>query len=53
MEELLIQLLGNSPYLIALLIVHNRIDKRCAVIESEIKMIREEQIICLRKSKLS
>lgn len=51
MEELLIQLLGNSPTLIAVLLIYGKFDKRCAVLENEINHIREEQITCLRKSK--
>ena len=51
MEELLIQLLGNSPVLIAVLLIYGKFDRRCAVIENEVKHIREEQLICWKKSK--
>ena len=51
MEELLIQLLGNSPVLVAVLMIYSRFDRRCAVIENEVKTIREEQLICWKKSK--
>lgn len=51
MEQLLIQLLGNSPVLIAVLLIYGKFDKRCAVIEQEVKNIREEQLICWKKSK--
>lgn len=53
MEQLLIQLLGNSPVLIAVLLIYGKFDKRCAVIENKVETLREEQLICLRKSKLS
>lgn len=33
MEELLIQILGNSPTLIAILLVHAKLDKRISLIE--------------------
>lgn len=33
MEELLVQLLGNTPTLIAVLLVHAKLDKRVALIE--------------------
>lgn len=50
MEELLIQMLGNSPTLIAVLLIYSRFDKRCALIEKDIETVKEEQR-CLRKSK--
>lgn len=53
MEELLIQLLGNSPVLVAVLLIYSKFDKRCALIENKVETLREEQLICLRKSKLS
>lgn len=49
MEELLIQILGNSPTLIAVLLLYGRFDKRCALIEKEVNEIREEQKSCLWK----
>lgn len=51
MEELLIQLLGNSPVLIAVLLIYGKFDRRCAVIENEVKNIREEQLICWQRLK--
>lgn len=51
MEQLFIQLLGNSPVLIAVLLIYGKFDRRCAVIENEVKTIREEQLICFRKSR--
>lgn len=52
MEQLLIQLLGNSPVLIAVLLIYGKFDKRCAIIENKVETLREEQLICLRKSKI-
>lgn len=49
MEELLIQILGNSPTLIAVLLLYGRFDKRCALIEKDLNEIREEQQKCLWK----
>lgn len=40
MEELLINILGNSPTLIAVLIVWFRYDKRCSLIEYQIKELK-------------
>ncbi len=40
LESLLLQLLGNSPVLLAVLIVNARFDKRCAVLEAEIKHLQ-------------
>jgi len=40
-EAFLLQLLGNSPVLIAVLIVNARFDKRCAIIENELTHIRK------------
>lgn len=50
MEQLFIQLLGNSPVLIAVLIIYSRFDKRCALIEQQTDMLKEE-VKCLRKRK--
>lgn len=50
MEELLINLLGNSPTLIAVLLLYGRFDKRCALIEKDLTEIREEQNKCWFKS---
>ena len=47
MEQLLIQLLGNSPVLIAVLIIYSRFDKRCALIEQETSYLKEE-VKCLK-----
>ena len=49
MEALLIQLLGNTPTLLAVLIIYGRFDRRCSVMESEIKNIKEERKECLRR----
>lgn len=46
MEELLIQILGNSPTLIAVLILYGRFDKRCALIEKELEDVKEVQKKC-------
>lgn len=35
------QMLGNSPVLIAVLMINARFDKRCALIESEIEHLKE------------
>lgn len=50
MEELLINILGNSPTLIAVLLLYGRFDKRCALIERDLTEIREEQNKCWFKS---
>ena len=50
MEELLIQILGNSPVLVAVLLLYARFDKRCTLIEEEVKHIKEEQDKCWLKS---
>ena len=50
MEELLINILGNSPTLIAVLLLYGRIDKRCALIEKDLIEIKEEQQKCWFKS---
>lgn len=50
MEQLFIQLLGNSPVLIAVLIIYGRFDKRCALIEQQTDILKEE-VKCLRKKK--
>ena len=39
-EAFLLQLLGNSPVLIAVLIVNARFDKRCALLENEINHMK-------------
>lgn len=36
----MLQLLGNSPVLIAVLMINARFDKRCALIESEISHLK-------------
>lgn len=46
MEELLINILGNSPTLIAVLILYGRFDKRCALIEKELEDVKEVQKKC-------
>lgn len=46
MEELLINILGNSPTLIAVLILYSRFDKRCALIEKELEDVKEVQKKC-------
>ena len=50
MEELLINVLGNSPTLVAVLLLSGKFDKRCALIEREIVELREEQNKCWFKS---
>jgi len=50
MEELLIQLLGNSPTLAAVLVMYAKFDKRCALIEHELKNLWEEEKRCFFKS---
>ena len=50
MEELLIQMLGNSPTLIAVLLIYSKFDKRCALIEKDLEVVKEQQQ-CLKKSK--
>lgn len=40
LEAFLVQLLGNSPVLLAVLLVNARFDKRCAILEAEIKHIQ-------------
>lgn len=50
MEELLIQLLGNSPTLIAVLMIYSRFDKRCALTEKDVEILKED-VKCLKKSK--
>lgn len=42
-EAFLLQLLGNSPVLIAVLLINARFDKRCALIESEIDHLKKGQ----------
>ena len=39
-EAFLLQILGNSPVLIAVLIINARFDKRCALIENEIDHLK-------------
>ena len=41
-EALLIQLLGNSPTLIAVLLMFARFEKKIAVIETEISNFKEK-----------
>ena len=50
MEQLFIQLLGNSPVLIAVLIIYSRFEKRCELIEQQTEILKEE-VKCLRKKK--
>jgi len=50
MEELLINILGNSPTLVAVLIIYARFDKRCALVEHEINEVKERQKRCLWNS---
>ena len=50
MEELFIQLLGNSPTLIAVLIIYSRFDKRCALTEKDVEILKED-VKCLKKSR--
>jgi hypothetical protein len=50
MEQLFIQILGNSPVLIAVLIIYAKFDKRCALIEQQTEVLKE-QIKCLKISK--
>jgi len=52
MEQLLIQLLGNSPTLIAVLLIYGKFDKRCALIEQTTDILKE-QVKCLNLSKKS
>lgn len=49
MEELLINILGNSPTLIAVLVLYGRFDKRCALIEKDLSELQEEQKKCIWK----
>lgn len=49
MDELLIQLLGNSPTLIAVLLIYGKFDKRCALIEKELNNVKKEQESCWLK----
>ena len=46
MEELFINILGNSPTLVAVLLLYGRFDKRCAIIEHDVKEIQEIQKKC-------
>ena len=50
MEELLISILGNSPTLVAVLLVYSKFDKRCALIEKELNELWEEERKCWFKS---
>lgn len=50
MEQLLIQLLGNSPTLIAVLLIYGKFDKRCALIEQTTENLKES-ISCLKNSR--
>jgi len=42
MEQLLIQLLGNSPTLIAVLLIYWRLDRRILLTELAIKQLKNE-----------
>lgn len=42
MEALLIQILGNSPTLIAVLLMYAHFEKKCAVLESDINHLKED-----------
>lgn len=42
MEQLLIQLLGNSPTLIAVLLIYWRLDRRILLTEMAIKQLKNE-----------
>ena len=46
MEALLIQLLGNSPTLIAVLLMYAHFEKKCAVLESDLNHVKKEQEKC-------
>jgi len=46
MEALLIQILGNSPTLIAVLLMYAHFEKKCAVLESDLNHVKEEQKKC-------
>lgn len=50
MEELFINILGNSPTLVAVLILYSRFDKRCAIIEKDLNNVIEEQKKCWFRS---
>lgn len=50
MEELLINVLGNSPTLIAVLLLYSKFDKRCTLIEKDLNNIMEEQKKCWFRS---
>ncbi len=43
MEELLINILGNSPTLIAVLLVHARLDKRLSLVEQVVYKQRRQR----------
>lgn len=43
MEELLINILGNSPTLVAVLLIYSKFDKRCALIERELMEVKEKK----------
>lgn len=49
-EQILINILGNSPTLIAVLIIYARFDKRCALIEKDINELWREEKKCWLKS---
>lgn len=40
LESLLIQILGNTPTLLAVLLIHAKFDKRCALLENEINHLK-------------
>ena len=50
MEELFIDMLGNSPTLIAVLLLYGRFDKRCSIIEKDLEKLEEEQKKCWFRS---
>lgn len=43
MEALIIQLVGNSPTLIAVLLIYAHFEKKCALLESDINHIKEDK----------
>lgn len=49
MEQLFIQILGNSPTLIAVLLLYARFDKRCALLEKDLNEVKKEQEKCFFK----
>lgn len=49
MPDLFIQLLGNSPTLIAVLLLYSKFDKRCALIERDIETLQDLEQLCGKK----